>query len=68
MEQRVGRKRRHGLPLQVSRRTWGRSQQPPVFKLAGLAIGDGLTDPLTQVEIPLGFFPKVLSRLEEVSL
>lgn len=49
MEERGGGLRWKAPPLQHSRRTSGRPLQPPVFRLAGLAIGDGLTDPLTQV-------------------
>lgn len=49
MEQRAGEQLQSGPPLQFSRLIPDTSLQPPVFRLAGLAIGDGLTDPLTQV-------------------
>lgn len=49
MEQRASEQPRSGPPLQFSCSIPDSSLQPPVFRLAGLAIGDGLTDPLTQV-------------------
>lgn len=48
MEQQAGKHLQPGTPLQFSRPIPS-LLRPPNFRLAGLAIGDGLTDPLTQV-------------------
>jgi vitellogenic carboxypeptidase-like protein len=51
MQQQAGGPRHRGPWLRFSRRapTTSSMRRPPNFRLAGLAIGDGLTDPLTQV-------------------
>lgn len=51
MQQQAGGSELRGPRLRLSRKAPPVSgmQRPPNFRLAGLAIGDGLTDPLTQV-------------------
>jgi hypothetical protein len=49
MQQLAGHPELRSPRLQYSRQPPSSMRRPPNFQLAGLAIGDGLTDPLTQV-------------------